>query len=115
MAQKSNIFGNLEVVTEWLCSTGYLFPRTETELNRFDKLFSDVQVINSTVSLERILNNAVRSFPIIDIFRMQSEQDVTDEFRMVARKGLEGLPDHILKKMAENHSKNNESSQEEED
>ncbi|WP_312398387.1 hypothetical protein [Sphingobacterium sp.] len=115
MAQKNRLFGNLEDITEWLCSTGYLFPRNEIELNRFDKLFVTVEVKNSTVSLDRILNNEVRNFPVSDIFKQQGERDVMDAFKMVARKGLTDLPDHIFNKMKKNQDNGNESSPEETD
>lgn len=115
MAKKNNFFESPEKVTEWLCSTGYLFPSNEAELSRFDKLFSDVVVENSTVSIDRILNNNVRAFPESNAFKTESEQDVIDEFRMVARKGLEGLPDHVIKRMLDNQNNGDKGSSKEED
>lgn len=115
MAQKNNIFNRPEKVIEWLCSTGYLFPSNEIELNRFNKLFSDVEIKESTVSIERILSGNVRSFPESDIFKTEVEQQVIKDFKMVARKGLEGLPDHIIEKMRRNQNKNDGDSSKEED
>ncbi|WP_160069115.1 hypothetical protein [Sphingobacterium bovisgrunnientis] len=115
MEQKNNLFENPEHITEWLCSTGYLFPRNEIELNRFDKLFFNIEIKDSTVSLDRIINNEVRKFPLSNIFKQENEQDVMDAFKMVARKGLEDLPDHIFNKMKKNQDNGNQSSPEETD
>ncbi len=115
MAQKNRLFGNLGDVTEWLCSTGYLFPRNEIELSRFDKLFFNVEIKGSTVSLDRILKNEVREFSVSNIFKQEGEQDVIDAFKMVARKGLGDLPDHIFNKMKKNQDNGNKSSPEDTD
>lgn len=115
MEQKSNIFDNPNKVTEWLCSTGYLFPSNEIELFRFDKLFPKEEIQDSTVSIDRILGNNVRQFPETDIFKNESEQEIIDELKMVARNGLEGLPDHIIRKMQDNQNKDDEAPPEEED
>lgn len=113
MVQKNNIFDNPDNVREWLCSTGYLFPSNELELARFNKLFVVPESRPSTVSIERILNNEARSFPDSDLFRKDNEQDIIDQFKMVARKGFEGIPDHIIKKMKGNQDKDEGSSEKE--
>lgn len=113
MVQKNNIFDNPSKVIEWLCSTGYLFPSTEIELTRFNKLYPDFEVIDSTVCIERILKNEARTFPIIEHFNDDIEQDIIDQFRMVARKGMEDLPDDVIKKMLGNQNKDEKSSKEE--
>jgi len=113
MVKKNNIFDNSSKIIEWLCSTGYLFPSTEVELARFNKLYPDSELIDSTVCIERIINNQARTFPIINHFNVDVEEGIIDQFRMVARKGLEDLPDNVIKKMLGNQDKDENSSEEE--
>jgi hypothetical protein len=115
MAQ-NKVFLDPDNITEWLASTGYLFPRNEQELNRYDKLFSDHKDLilsDSSVSVERILSGNIRSLPAVVHFIAQDASQIINQYRMVARNGLEGLPDHVVNKMMNNQEKNGSSKKEE--
>lgn len=92
-----------ENVTEWLCSTGFLFPRNELELSRFEKLYGDLE--------ETITGNEVDPVVIINgktdtkIMNLQSpnpEGNFT-EYKMVARNGSD-IPKHIMDKIKKNQN-----------
>jgi hypothetical protein len=92
-----------ENVTEWLRSTGYLFPRNERELSRFEKLYPKVN--------RETKNTSIDPFAIIEGSRkpkriqLQFKEDENEEYsdlRMAARK-YENLPDHIREKIKQNH------------
>jgi len=92
-----------ENITEWLCSTGYLFPRNELELARFEKLFSDKieDITGKEVSVERIINGQTDTL----VIKMPKSIDNNDfNYKMVARNGID-LPSHILDKMKKNQNK----------
>lgn len=91
-------------ITEWLCSTGYLFPRNELELSRFEKLYGDVNenISGNEVDPDRIING-ITDTVIINLAKPETEQTFT-EFKMVARNG-NGVPKHILDKMKKNQDK----------
>lgn len=115
MAQ-NKLFSNPDEVGDWLASIGYLFPRNETELMRYNKLFSDndnIKLTDSTVSLQRIFAGKVKSFPDETPFADFDRNQIISEYKMVARNGLEGLPDHILNKMLNNQKKNDTGKKEE--
>jgi hypothetical protein len=91
-------------VTEWLASTGFLFPTNELELARFNKLYGDLdeQLTGNEIDPERILKGLSSS----RVVKMDTSQTIEDEFlayRMVARNGS-GLPKHILEKMKKNQA-----------
>lgn len=90
-------------ITEWLRSTGYLFPGNERELSRFEKLYPKVN--------RETKNTSIDPFAIIEGSRkprkiqLQFEEDNSKEYsdlRMAARK-YENLPDHIREKIKQNH------------
>jgi hypothetical protein len=101
------LFKNPEDWISWLASTGYLFPRNELELARYNKLYQDSEQIvltNSTVSVERILAGRCRLFPASNPFEDQDTTQIEQQYRMVARKGQGQLPDHIRAKMKKNEA-----------
>jgi uncharacterized coiled-coil protein SlyX len=94
---------------EWLASCGFLFPTNKKELDRFNKLFGDID--------PSITGNEVDPFKIIKGSEFVAEQksvikklDIPDtQYQMVARK-LSDLPEHIvdrIKKNQENKKDNN--------
>lgn len=89
-------------VTEWLASTGFLFPTNELELSRFNKLYGelDEQLTGKEIDPERILKGLSAS----KVVKMNITPAIEEEFsayRMVARNGS-NLPKHILDKMKKN-------------
>lgn len=86
----------------WLASTGFLFPSSDLELARFNKLFanSEENLTGKEIDLERILNGQ----SISKIVRMNIAppiDKVQSLYRMVARNGS-NIPKHIIEKMIKN-------------
>lgn len=103
-------------VTQWLASTGFLFPTNELELSRFNKLYGelDEQLTGKEIDPERILKGLTPSkFVTMNIASTVEEEFST--YKMVARNGS-NLPKHILEKMKKNqaNSKSDDSSTSEE-
>ena len=86
-------------VTEWLASTGFLFPTNELELFRFNKLHGDLdeQLTGKEIDPERILSGLTSS-KIIKMNVTQTSEQEFSSYKMVARNG-NNLPKHILEKM----------------
>ncbi len=98
-------------VTEWLASTGFLFPSNEIELSRFNKLYGelDEKLTGKEIDPERILKGLTPS-KVVKLNIATSIEDQFSSFKMVARNGG-NLPIHILEKMKKNqeNSKSNDS------
>lgn len=95
-----------ENITEWLCSTGYLFPRTTIELSRLNKLYPEVKRDTNDEQVDpfKILDNSRERKPLNLQVSEDQEEDYSD-LRMAARK-YEELPDHIVEKIKKNHRNN---------
>ncbi len=89
-------------MAEWLASTGFLFPRNEMEMARFDKLYPDEQedVSDFQVDCTSIFNKTLKTTHVIPLKKEAEEKDIVP-LRMVARKGS-NVPQHILDKMKKN-------------
>jgi hypothetical protein len=104
MAQnKKNI--TPENITEWLASTGFLFPRNEVELERFEKLYGeeDYGLTGKEIDPDKIINGTFREKKITKIPENIKKEDI-NHFRMAARNGND-LPKHIMDKIKKNQSK----------
>jgi len=100
-----------ENLDQWLGSTGFIFPRNESELDTFNKLYQgydfklkDVkidpdQIINGSFSLETKILSITKDIDISGI----------NELKVAARKGEGSIPDHILKKVKGKHKNLDES------
>ena len=92
-------------ITEWMASTGFIFPRTILELKRFEKLYNDVQIdlTGHQIDPEVILGRKTGSKVIL----MSSTSEMKEEthFRMAARKGDSNIPQYILDKIKKNQDK----------
>lgn len=94
-----------ENITEWLSSTGFLFPRNEIELERFEKLYGDIEfgLTGNEVDPDKILSgtfNEKKDLKMPD----EIKQEEIKQYRMAARKGNE-LPKHIMDKIKKNQNK----------
>jgi hypothetical protein len=84
----------------WLAALGYIFPRTEGELLRFEKFTAEMvipedELIDPEVLLGRKQRTKVR--------KSSGETNPGNPiFKMAARNGLSNIPDHILDKMKKN-------------
>src|SRR5258708_39908101 len=91
-----------ENIDEWLSSTGYLFPRTELELTRFEKLYAEniVGITGKEIDPDKILAEQFDQAKVVPLKAKQIKEEFT-EYRMVARNG-NNIPRHILDKMKKN-------------
>lgn len=112
------LFKSADDWTSWLASTGFLFPRNELELSRYNKLYQDsdlIRLTDSTVSVERILSGKCRLLPATNPFEDQDADQIEQQYRMVARKGEGKLANNILDKMKKNQNNGNNGLPEKED
>lgn len=92
-----------EHLTEWLASTGFLFPSNEIELARFEKLFGDPNACSEgSINHERILRHVFETEAVVKKLNPDESQN-SSQLKMVARNGSGSLPKHILDKMMKNH------------
>lgn len=100
MAQnKKNI--TPENITEWLSSTGFLFPRNEVEDARFEKLYDDIEAtLGYTIDPKKIINNEM---PSKSLKKVAIDNSQFTEFKMAARNG-KNLPKHIIEKIMKNQN-----------
>ncbi len=104
MAQnKKHITG--ENITEWLASTGFLFPRNEVELERFEKLYGDVDfdLTGTEIDPDKIIDGTFKERKILKMPDSNKQNEISP-YRMAARNGNE-LPKHILDKIKKNQNK----------
>ncbi|MFC6101231.1 hypothetical protein [Olivibacter domesticus] len=89
-------------MAEWLASTGFLFPRNEMEMSRFDKLYPDESedVSDFQVDCAGIFSRTLKTSSTIPLKKEAEEKDILP-LKMVARKGSD-VPKHILDKMKKN-------------
>jgi hypothetical protein len=94
-----------ENITEWLASTGFLFPRNEIELERFEKLYGDIDfgLTGKEIDPDEIMNNTFKEKKPVNI-PTDIIQNQLREYRMAARNG-KALPKHILDKIIRNQNK----------
>ena len=94
-----------ENITEWLSSTGFLFPRNEVELERFEKLYSndDFGLTGTEIDPDKIINGTFREKINLKIPESIKQNEISP-YRMVARNGNE-LPKHIMDKIRKNQNK----------
>ena len=104
-----------ENITEWLSSTGFLFPRNEVELERFEKLYSeeDFGLTGKEIDPDKIINDTFREPKIVKLSTEINQEEI-HPYRMVARNGS-SLPKHIMDKIKKNQSKPKDDSTESED
>ena len=98
-------------ITEWLASTGFLFPRNEQELSRFEKLYSELDegISGNEIDPERIIRGETPS-KIVDINKKDIPEPQIEKYKMVARNSAV-ISKHILEKMKknqDNHKSNND-------
>ena len=96
----------MELMPEWLASTGFLFPTNELELARFEKLYAEeaADIAGFEVNCDRILGKSLS----VKIVRLESEAKPENiiPLRMVARKGS-NLPKRIQDKIKKNQDERN--------
>lgn len=102
-------------ITEWLASTGFLFPRNEVELERFEKLYgdNDFGLTGKEIDPDRIINGNFSKRKSLKIPNDINKDEIS-KFKMVARNG-NNLPKHIMDKILKNQNKSKNDSSTSED
>ena len=108
MAKKHKLGGLVDEsnLNHWLSSSGYLYPRNETELDLFEKAYGeyDFKLENKTIDVNSIINGTLKcQTKVISLFDQEEDNDIRD-LRMVARKGAQSIPKEILDKMKNKHN-----------
>lgn len=96
-----------ENLDDWLCSTGFLYPTNNIQLERFNKLYSDYEfkLKDARIDVHSIITGTNNKPSIIKNIIDINENDIS-ELRMAARNGIENLPQDIIDKMYNKHKKN---------
>ena len=99
-----------ENITEWLSSTGFLFPRNEVELERFEKLYGDLDLglTGKEIDPDKIINDTFKEEKTLKMPDSIQQEEISP-YRMAARKG-NNLPKHIMDKIKKNQSKSKDDS-----
>ena len=94
-----------ENITEWLSSTGFLFPRNEVELERFEKLYGDDDfgLTGTEIDPDKIIDGTFSEKIILKIPDGIKQNEISP-YRMAARNG-NALPKHIMDKIIKNQNK----------
>ena len=94
-----------ENITEWLSSTGFLFPRNEVELERFEKLYGeeDYGLTGKEIDPDKIINGTFREKKILKMPDEIKKEEI-NPYRIAARNGNE-LKKHIMDKIKKNQNK----------
>lgn len=89
----------------WFGSTGFIYPKNEFELTRFNKLYEDYDFKLKSEKIDplaiigdRFLEKIENAEPKVIPFREEVKS-----LRMVARKGAKKIPQHIIDKMHKKH------------
>ncbi len=92
--RKNSVKAQFEHLSCWMAVTGYILPRTEGEMKRFDKLYKDYKTVNS---IEQLDFNKI--WDDEDQFDINVKSKVVNlnpsSFRMAAR-GLNELPKDVI-------------------
>ena len=105
MANNSTNKVTIESLDFYLGVTGFVVPSTEIQLDLFDKLYEDFdyKLSQTRIDCRKIIENRLSARTII-VLSQEPQQDF-EGLKMAARKGIQNLPDEIIKKMYGKHSK----------
>ncbi|MCL9809869.1 hypothetical protein [Flavobacterium luminosum] len=106
MAENNKHIFDLEILDHYLCSTGFICPTNELQLDLFEKLYDgfDYKLKDATIDVSAIINNQLSKKSVIRIFN-EDNLDEIKELKMAARKGTQGLSQDIIDKMYGKHRK----------
>ncbi len=106
MAENNKHIFDLEILDHYLCSTGFICPTNEDQLDLFEKLYDgfDFKLKDATIDVYAIINNQLSKKSVIRLFN-DNEVNEINELKMVARKGSQGLSQDIIDKMYGKHRK----------
>lgn len=101
MAQ-NNLHITPDNITEWLASTGFIFPRTIAELARFEKLYADFKIDLSGCEVDPDVILGIKQKAKTISFDSKVQEAKEPQFRMAARNGDSNIPKHIMDKIKKN-------------
>lgn len=106
MAENNKHIFDLEILDHYLCSTGFIYPTNEHQLDLFEKLYEGFDFIlkDATIDVSAIINNKLSKKSVIRLFNDNDVNEI-NELKMVARKGSQGLSQDIIDKMYGKHRK----------
>ncbi len=102
---KKKIDINADRFDELLAIAGYIYPRTDVELDLFESFFEDYdfELKGVRINPEEIINGSIeKKGKVIKIQDVEEQQDI-NEIRLAARKGSEEISQSILDKMRSKH------------
>ncbi|MEK6511846.1 hypothetical protein [Myroides odoratimimus] len=91
---------------DWLHSTGFLYPKNEKQLERFEKLYEDYdfKLKDEKIDIDSIINDTLCYK--VKVMRLDLSNEIKkdiQDLKMVARKGQNEIPQHIIDKMKKKH------------
>lgn len=92
-------------ITAWMASTGFIFPRTTSELRRFEKLYADI-VIPEFELLDPEVILGIKTSKGTPLDKPVQKPIATAPLKMAARKGEKDIPQNILDKIKKNQQLN---------
>lgn len=101
MASKNKITPNN--IHGWLAALGYIFPSTEGELMRFERLHAGTQIPEGELIDPEVVLGRKPKAPTATVKKMDAP--ITLPFKMAARNGTEKIPQRILDKIKRNQQK----------
>ncbi|GFD78700.1 hypothetical protein ACXIHB_10280 [Tenacibaculum sp. IMCC1] len=109
MAIGKNHIGKVtnENLDDWLSSLGFLYPVSDKQLDRFEKLYENYpyELEDKSIDVSSIINNkVVRKIKVFNL-KIDPMDEEIETLKMVARKGQKKIPQHIIDKMKKNHQK----------
>ena len=95
-------------VNSWLAATGFIFPVTEAELDRFEKMSGEVNIPEEQkLDPDVIMGKKAKAIRIVSI-SPDAGTPAAVPFAMAARNGKATIPQHILNKMKNKHQRPND-------
>lgn len=106
MGNNKNNIVTIDTLNFYLGVCGFSYPTTEAQLELFDKLYMDFdyKLKDRRIDCEAIIQNTLVSRKVISL---NKEEDIASllELKMVARKGIQNLPQDVIDKMYGKHRK----------
>src|SRR5688500_18129910 len=105
--EQNKIVITAENSAEWLASCGYLFPSTEAELFRFNKLFgeTDASITGREIDPFKIIRKSTTIVRYGNFSKLHTKK--MDQHKLVAR-NLNSLPQHIIRLVKKDENSGNE-------
>lgn len=96
-------------IEEFLAISGYIFQRTEEELEKFDLLYENYELKNKDfrINSDEIIGGTFKKRGKVFSFKDEENEDELNQVRIAARKSTEEIPQSILDKMKRRHKNGN--------